>query len=456
MFTIRKTRTHAAFTEEVPHAGFPWSRAFTALCALSVATSLAACDDGGPADTGDAGPDTTRPDTDVPDTSEPDTDDPDTADPDTDDPDPLDPETEPLSAGACRTVVPASSAPSYTELCALEDGVVQHVRIDRLVAGSGHTSAQLLLGYEEPPAASQAPVGPGQFRLMVYGFTPSLAYAYLHEASVEFDGPHDFSSASTICFDIHGGTSGAAPAILLWVDGVHGADCRDVETLTLDTVYGADFAWDGADAWIDKDLPGWFYQAGGLGSAVVTLFPTGAASCETVWRSTTDWQPLCHPRGGAAHVRLDGVRATGNNQYGYLIIAEDDEVPTGSPSAPAGSGTFNLVFGQSNTGAGVTWAIFDGQNTGQSPSVVRHTFETDDGDELYTDVAGTICADVHDGDEGARFTMWATGAGGVDCSRPTTLTHESALLSEVYDTALGATSWNWLRAYTGCPPRRSG
>lgn len=346
----------------------------------------------------------------------------------------------------CSSEIAASTDGSFVELCEVTSGPVRHVRIEGLRAPATHASAQVVFGFEAPPSSPTDPMGPDQFRVLLYGGgTPApgpVVQATFGDADAALDGDASFLHAeSTVCFDLHDGAADEPPAFILWVDGVKGADCDAPGTLTGASAYGARSFWNGATGPIGKDVPVYFRQASGTGATpTITLFAdpvldedeiAEATSCSASWATNSDWQPMCAlPSGIARHVRLEAVQSGANNSYFYAVLGQDPN-PTGNPAPSAGK--LILTGGRSNSGASWTWFRFDDGSTTQ------FGFETDAGDALYTEEVSTICFDTGVNDEGnARVVFWASGANEADCDDRTTLTLARALYDSSTDAATGS------------------
>jgi hypothetical protein len=348
----------------------------------------------------------------------------------------------------CTTSVTAAQADAFVELCAVS-GPVRHVRIENLRAPATHASAQVVFGFDAPPASATAALAADQFRVLLYGGgTPApaaLVQASFGSADESLDGSAAFLNAgATVCFDLHDGGADSAPAFVMWVTGQKGADCANRGTLTASSAFGARAYWGGAKGAVDKAAKVYFRQAAAgatTPSVTVSTEPvlsaaaiTAATTCTSQWAANTDWQALCAPAAGIArHVRLTTVSSTASNSYFYAVLGQDPN-PTGNPAAAAGK--LIITGGRSNSGASWTWFRF---GTG---STTQFNFATDAGSALYTAAPSTICFDTGAAANGnARVVFWATGAKGADCAVPSTLTLARALYDSSTDTATGA-MWN--------------
>lgn len=353
----------------------------------------------------------------------------------------------PPPTSECTTVIDPSLGGSFIELCEVEDRA-RHVRIEGIIAPPFHASAQVVFGFDEPPAGPNVDLADGQLRVLFYGGStpapPPLAQATFGAESRALGEPATFLHApSTVCFDVHEGSESAPPYVILWLDGARGADCEDRATLTLETAYGMELEWSGARGPIATGRV-FFRQSSGLTAApVVTLSREPAVhrdvaraglSCETAWTPDTEWQRLCTPAAGRArHVRIEDIRTTANNSYFYLVLGEPAD-PSGNPAL--GPNKLVVTGGQSSSGASWTWFRFHEGSTGQ----FRYP-SPDSAAPLYTSAPTTICMDLGDHDGNLRVVFWASGANGADCADPETLRLENALYDSTTDEVSGSI-WN--------------
>ena len=120
---------------------------------------------------------------------------------------------------------------------------------------------------------SQANLAAGEFKLQLYGGgtpapSPDLS-AYFGATGTAFAGSDDFiNTASTVCLDIHPGSSTSRAVVVLWLDGANDADCEDPSTLTFENRYG--HVWAPSNGALNDDGI-YFYQSGGTQTPVVTL-----------------------------------------------------------------------------------------------------------------------------------------------------------------------------------------
>lgn len=357
-----------------------------------------------------------------------------------------DPDPDPQVVTNCSTTI--ANEGTFVELCALTSPV-RHVRIENLKAPATHASAQIVFGFDAPPSSAQADLAANQFRVLFYGGgTPApspIIQASYGNADATVDGNVAFiNTGATVCFDLHDGSATTAPAFVLWVDGQRGANCSNRSTLTATSAFAARTYWGGTKGAVAKQAKVYFRQAAGGGTTPVVALSaepvlTEAAiaattTCTTGWATNTDWQQLCKPAGGVVkHVRLEGVQSSANNSYFYAVFGQDAN-PTGNPAAAAGK--LIVTGGRSSSGASWTWFRF---GTG---STTQFNYATDAPAALYTEAPATICFDIGSNDEGnARFTFWATGAKGANCTDRSTLTLERALYNSVTD-ATTASIWN--------------
>lgn len=407
--------------------------------------ALTGCDGATPAADGGLEPDAALADAATPDASRPD------AGPDAFVPVPdagpgdagLDGGTDPVADGGppplpteCTTSIGSSG---FVELCEVEDRP-RHVRIQGVLAPPFHASAQVVFGLDTAPAGPNVDLADGQLRVLLYGGStpapPPLAQATFGARSRPLGPPATFLHApSTVCFDVHEGSDEAPPYVVLWLDGHAGADCQDRATLSLESAYGMELAWDGVPGAVTRSRL-FFRQSSGLSATpVVTLSRDPALSreeaarglhCTTSWAENTDWQPLCRPAAGRArHVRIEDAEATANNGYFYLVLGEGPD-PSGTPAL--GPNKLILTGGRSASGLSWTWFRF------HEGSTTQFRFPTPDSPTpLYTSGPSTVCLDLGEHEGNLRVVFWATGAGGADCADPTTLTLANALYDGVAD-----------------------
>ncbi len=357
------------------------------------------------------------------------------------DSDPIGPD-DPSELTSCSTDI--SQGDSFVELCAI-DVPVRHVRIENLRAPATHASAQIVFGFQAPPAGANEPLAAGQFRVLFYGggvpAPAALVQASFGTVDAALDGAAAFINAgATVCFDLHDGSATSAPASVLWVDGQRGANCGNRSTLTAASAFAARAQWQGATGAVAKQAKAYFRQsASGATSPKVTLSAepaleasaiAAATSCSAAWATNTDWQQLCTPAAGTVrHVRLEGVEATANNSYFYTVLGQDAN-PTGNPALSAGK--LIVTGGRSNSGSSWSWFRF---NTG---STTQYSY-TAGGNALYTAGPSTICFDTGANSNGtARLVFWATGANGANCADVATLTLERALYDSSTDPTTAA------------------
>jgi hypothetical protein len=184
--------------------------------------------------------------------------------------------TEPPAPLACETAIPSGVASRYTELCSFGD-TVEHVRLASIVNEGAHYSTQIFFGFDAPPAGTQDPLGPDQFKVLFYSgmgaFVPAVVQPVFGTASGVIEGDASFvRSTATVCFDLVDSTATTAPAFTLWVDGVNGADCETASTLTAEAAFASIDSWGGAVGAIAKDKKVYFYQRSAAGAPTITLF----------------------------------------------------------------------------------------------------------------------------------------------------------------------------------------
>jgi hypothetical protein len=309
-------------------------------------------------------------------------------------------------------------------ICPLENSV-RHVRIVGLTAARAHASTQLFLGLTDA-AGPQAALTAGQFKLQLYGGgqpqpPPDLG-AYFGPDSVGFEGPHDFINAvSTICLDVHPGSASTRAAVVLWLDGQHGADCEDRSTLTFANRYG--HVWAPNSGALDDDGV-YFYQSGGTQTPVVTLSDTPAVAYEDVpppdctvtdlsASPTARYVALCELDAPVRHVRITGLMTEAMHGTVSFLV--------GYP-APANTGV-----GPVGPGAGQLRAQF--YIGGPRLDVGFHGAATQaTGDYAFLSTASTVCFDIHDGGEATPpyFVLWRDGVNEADCEDSATLTAANA------------------------------
>ena len=347
----------------------------------------------------------------------------------------------------CVTNVTAEEGDSFVELCSLDEAV-RHVRIENFRAPQTHASAQIVFGFDAPPSSSTVELAADQFRVLLYGggmpFQSPLVQASFGSADVEMGDASFVNEGGTVCFDLHDGSVTGAPALVVWVDGMNGADCGVRATLTTASAYSALSEWGGAEGAVDMATTAYFRQSAAGGTApVVRLFGdpvldeaqiAAATTCSTTWEDNTEWQQLCEPAvGDVRHIRIDAAQSTADNSYFYVVLGQDVS-PTGNPSP--GPGKLIITGGRSNSGLSWSWFRF-----GAAGSTTQFSYNNDEGYNLYTDVPTDICLDLGTNADGtARLLFWATGAAGADCASAASLTPESALYDSADDAASG-TIW---------------
>jgi hypothetical protein len=292
-------------------------------------------------------------------------------------------------------------------ICPLENAM-RHVRIVGLTAARAHASTQLFLGLTDA-AGPQAALTAGQFKLQLYGGgqpqpPPDLG-AYFGPDSVGFEGPHDFINVvSTICLDVHPGSASTRAAVVLWLDGHHGADCEDRSTLTFANRYG--HVWAPNSGALNDDGV-YFYQSGGTQTPVVTLSDTPAVAYEDVpppdctvtdlsASPTARYVALCELDAPVRHVRITGLMTEAMHGTVSFLV--------GYP-APA-----NTAVGPVGPGAGQLRAQF--YIGGPRLDVGFHGAATQaTGDYAFLSTASTVCFDIHDGGEATPpyFVLWRDG-----------------------------------------------
>ena len=156
----------------------------------------------------------------------------------------------------CSTSLTAAQADTFVEVCSVE-GSVRHVRIENLQAPPTHAFAQVLFGFEAPPETATEELAADQLRVLFYGggvpFPPAIAQASFGDVDVGLGAnPSFINDGATVCFDIDSGSATSAPALVLWVSGIDGADCQVHSTLTAENAYATVTEWEGAQGAIGE------------------------------------------------------------------------------------------------------------------------------------------------------------------------------------------------------------
>ncbi|MBX3209461.1 MAG: hypothetical protein KF764_30790 [Labilithrix sp.] len=424
----------------------------TATVLIALAAAACSSDETGATDGADAGPES-------PDAARPSVEDAGPGDGDDDDDDVVGDggdagdagDEEPPHPTRCTTTTAPAQGDSFVELCKPAQGIVQHVRISGVQVPATHESAQVVFGFDAPPASATAALAGDQLRVLFYGggspAPPALIEATWGPIRQVAGGnvPSLNTAASTVCFDVHDGAADAPPYFAIWVHGQKGANCLDRATLTVASAHAIRASWHGEVGALAKDLKAYYRQSAGVKtsttvtmSSVAALSDTAlkaAVSCSTPWVANTDWQKLCTPAAGdVRHVRIDDASATANSRYFYAVLGQD-AAPTGNPAV--GAGKLIVTGGRAQGGASWTYFRF-GEVAGQS-ATGQYTYATDTAAPLYTAGPSTVCFDLGTTTTGnTRLVFWATGANGADCSDHATLTTTNAL----YDSTTDATTGN--------------
>lgn len=325
----------------------------------------------------------------------------------------------------CTSLIEASES-AFTELCAI-DGPVRHVRIEGLLAPRTHASTQVLFGFSEAPASTNPVTGEGQFKAMFYGGgvpfpTPQLVGQFGELEATLSDNATFVHTSSTVCFDLHHGSESTPPHLVVWVDGVNGADCEDFDSLSLETAFSRELWWEGATGAITAGLPTYFRQAAEQ-AATVTLFADAATDpslyapfecTSTIASDNSTISELCQTEGPARHIKIEGLYATGHS---FARLAFGFEQAPASSQPEVGDGQAHILF------------------YGGTPQVTKNfegmTSTTVGADFLHS--TSTVCMDVHDGsDESAPYMIiWVDGQEGADCDDKSTLNLASAFSVEL-------------------------
>lgn len=421
----------------------------TAVVLTALATAACSSDEDAVADGDDAGLDAS------PDAAQPPVED---AGPDPDDDDAggdagLDDagDEEPPHPTRCTTSIAPAQGDAFVELCKPDQGIVQHVRVSGVQVPATHESAQIVFGFDTPPASATATLSGEQLRVLLYGggapAPPALLEATwgTNRQVVGGNVPSLNTAPSTVCFDVHDGGTDAPPYFAIWVHGQKGADCLDRATLTVASAHAIRASWRGEVGALAKGAKAYYRQSVGVKtsarvtmSSVAALSPDAlkaAISCATPWVANTDWQKLCTPAANdVRHVRIENASATANSRYFYAVLGQD-AAPTGNPVI--GAGKLIVTGGRAQSAASWTYFRF-GDVAGQS-STGQFTYATDAPAPLYTPGPTTVCFDLGTTMTGnTRLVFWATGANGADCSDHATLSTANAL----YDSTTDATTGN--------------
>ncbi|MBX3261094.1 MAG: hypothetical protein KF782_15530 [Labilithrix sp.] len=357
---------------------------------------------------------------------------------------------EPPHPTRCTTTIAPAQNDGFVELCKPAQGIVQHVRISGVQVPATHESAQVVFGFDAPPASATAALADDQLRVLLYGggapAPPALLEATWGSIRQVLGGnvPSLNTAASTVCFDVHDGGADAPPYFAIWVQGQKGANCLDRATLTVASAHAIRASWHGEVGALAKDAKAYYRQSVGVKtSATVTVSSVPALSadtlkaavaCSTPWVANTDWQKLCTPAANdVRHVRIENASATSSSRYFYAVLGQD-AAPAGNPAV--GPGKLIVTGGQSQGGA--SWTYFRFGDTAGQNSTTTYSYATDADAPLYTAAPSTICFDVGTTTTGnVRFVFWATGKNGADCSDHATLTTANALYDSTTDAVTG-------------------
>lgn len=320
---------------------------------------------------------------------------------------------------------------SFVELCETA-GPVRHLRIDGLVVGAPHGSSQLLFGFDEAPSMARGfEVGEGRANLLFYGGAPpylsASAYAYAGEEESTLAGSAEFLlESSTVCLDVHPGSPSRAPHFVLWRDGVGGADCSDLESLTLDNAVAREVWWGGAEVGALNDTTAYFYQTGGPATVIVSTTPALDESdflpfeCSTTVTDVATFAELCAIDGAVRHVQIDGLHIPTQSTAQWVFGFE--AAPTTS-APPVGANQFRVSLYGGHSGP--TQQVIS--NFGGTPGPTWS-------DALFpgTSSLGTAtgaCFDLLEGSEteSPALVVWVDGVNAADCDDWSTLSRTSAL-----------------------------
>ncbi len=321
----------------------------------------------------------------------------------------------------------ASQVPAGTQnvaICPLANPT-RHVRIAGLLATRTHASTQLFVGLTEA-AGSQAALTDGQFKLQLYGGgtpapSPDLS-AYFGATGTAFAGSDDFiNTASTVCLDIHPGSSTSRAVVVLWLDGANDADCEDPSTLTFENRYG--HVWAPSNGALNDDGI-YFYQSGGTQTPVVTLSDATVLAYEDVpppdctvtdlsASPTSRYVTLCELDAPVRHVRIEGLRTEA--MHGTVSFLSGYPAPANAGAAPAAPAAGQLRA-QFYIGGPRLDVGFGGAATQAT------------GDYAFLAAESTVCFDLHDGSDTTPpyFVMWRDGVNDADCEDRSTLTAATA------------------------------
>lgn len=320
---------------------------------------------------------------------------------------------------------------SFVELCET-DGPVRHVRIDGLVVGAPHGSSQLIFGFDEAPTMARGfEIGDGRANLLFYGGAPpslaASAYAYAGDEESTLAGSAEFLlESSTVCLDVHPGSASRAPHFVLWRDGVDGADCSELDSLTLDNAVAREVWWGGAEVGALNDTTAYFYQTGG--PAKVKVSATAALDesdflpfeCSTTVTEVATFAELCAIDGPVRHAKIEGLSVS-TQLTAQWVFGFETAPTTSTPTVGANQFRVNLYGGH----GGPTQQVIS--NFGGTPGPTWS-------DALFpgTSSLGTAtgaCFDLLEGSEteSPAFVVWVDGLNAADCDDWSTLSRASAL-----------------------------
>lgn len=143
-------------------------------------------------------------------------------------------------------------------LCPIEGGV-RHLVVEGLIlASSGHASAQIYIGLDEPLGA-QDELPEGALRIMAY--QASYFQLSFGSGSVSIPNPIFLSDGTPFCMDLFDGDEDRSPSAHLWVSGYNGADCADRTSLALQNRFAFVDAFEGSKGHIAFEKDTYFYAS---------------------------------------------------------------------------------------------------------------------------------------------------------------------------------------------------
>lgn len=322
---------------------------------------------------------------------------------------------------------------SFVELCETS-GPVRHLRIDGLLVGAPHGSSQLLFGFDEAPEGVRGfAIGEGRANILFYGGAPphltASAFAYAgEEESTLSDAAEFLLTSSTVCLDIHPGSSTRPPHFVLWRDGVNGADCSNLASLVLANSVAREVWWGGAEVGALNDTPPFFYQPGG--PAKVTVSEIAALTeedflpfeCASTVTAAASFVELCEIDGPVRHVKIAGLDIPVGSQTAQWVFGFEEAPEVSAPAI--GENQFRL-------------SLYGGHNMASQSTVTTNFAGTAGAAWNESVFAGTsalasatsACFEVLEGseDESPAVIVWVGGVNGANCDDKSTLNRDSAL-----------------------------